>query len=93
MPRALKLTLIAALKIITKQQEAADVMGPCTVAENSLMPGEIYSGGQSPNSSENIDLILPLKRGFHSYFLYPAYPPFAVAAAAHLSGTAAAHHH
>lgn len=66
MPRALKLTLIAALKIITKQQEAADVSGPCTVAEDRLMPGEIYSGGQSPGSSEIIDLILPLKCGFIS---------------------------
>lgn len=65
-PRALKLTLIAALKIITKQQEAADVSGPCTVAEDRLMPGIIYSGGQSTGSSENIDLILPLKCGFIS---------------------------
>lgn len=65
-PRALKLTLIAALKIITKQQEATDVSGPCTVAEDRLMPCEIYSGGQSPGNSENIDLILPLKRGFIS---------------------------
>lgn len=47
-PRALKLTLIAALKIITKQQEAVDVSGPCTVAEDRLMPGAIYSGGHSP---------------------------------------------
>lgn len=27
---------------------------------------EIYSGGQNPGSSENIDLILPLKRCFIS---------------------------
>lgn len=59
----------AALKIITKQQEAADVSGPCTVAEDGLMPGEIYSGGQSAGSSENIDLILPLKRGFTGFNL------------------------
>lgn len=36
-PRALKLTLIAALKIITKQQEAADVLGQCRVVEDALM--------------------------------------------------------
>lgn len=65
-PRALKLTLIAALKIITKQQEATDVSGPCRVAEDRFMPCEIYSGGQSPGSSENIDLIFTLKRGFIS---------------------------
>lgn len=46
MPGALKLTLIAALKIITKQQEAADVLGQCGVVEDGLTFREICSGGQ-----------------------------------------------
>lgn len=47
MPRALKLTLIAALKIITKQQEAADVLGQCRLVEDRVMFREIYSFGQT----------------------------------------------
>lgn len=47
MPRALKLTLIAALKIITKQQEAADVLGQCRLVEDRVMFREIYSSGQT----------------------------------------------
>lgn len=45
-PRALKLTLIAALKIITKQQEAADVLGQCRAVEDALMFREIHSSGR-----------------------------------------------
>lgn len=37
MPRALKLTLIIALKTITKQQELADVSGGCMVTVNGVM--------------------------------------------------------
>lgn len=45
-PRALKLTLMAALKIIPKQQEAVDVLGQCRVLEDGLMFRQIYSSGQ-----------------------------------------------
>lgn len=37
-PEALKLALIAALKSITKQQEAADVLGQSTAAEEGERP-------------------------------------------------------
>lgn len=63
-PRALKLTVIAALKIITKQQEAADVLGQCAAVKDTPMCSEIYSGGQTPDRPENKVLVLPLKLDF-----------------------------
>lgn len=88
-PRALKLTLIAALKIITKQQESADVLGQCTAVKDTLMFSDIYSGGRTPDGSENEGLMLPLKLDFISQclnFNIWCVHPFAAVTAAHLSG-------
>lgn len=52
-PRALKPVLIAALKIITKQQEAADVSGQC--AEDRAVFREISNS----HGTENIDPLKP----------------------------------
>lgn len=90
MPRALKLTVIAALKIITKQQEAADVLGQCTAVKDTLVRSEIYSGGQRPGRSQNKGLMLPSKLDFISHclnFNIWGVHPFAAATAARLSGS------
>lgn len=86
-PRALKLTLIAALKIITKQQES--VLGQCTAVKDTLMFSEIYSGGRTPDRSENKGLMLPSKLDFIPQclnFNIWCVHPFAAVTAAHLSG-------